>query len=118
VLLWILTQRTAAPNLSQFVEVDIGSKATFSSQPPQEVSEGRSGSEVLEDWSTMLRRAGLGDAQSKSVVQRLKNSNIRVAAVTSAGNEINLVLVTECEDNKVLKDARNLDSLRRGEVYK
>jgi hypothetical protein len=30
-LLWILTQRTAAPNLSEFVEVDIGSKATFSS---------------------------------------------------------------------------------------
>lgn len=118
VLLWIVTQKSAAPNLSDFVEVDIGSKSTFSLQTPPELSDGRSGSGELEDWSTTLRSAGLGNAESRSVIQSLKNSNIRVAAVRSSQNEINLVLVTGHEDSKGLEDARNLESPKRGEIYK
>jgi hypothetical protein len=68
-------------------------------------------------WSTMLRGAGLGNAETRAVVERLKNSNIRVAAVTLNANEANLVLVTGPSDNDGLKDAESLEKLRRGHVY-
>jgi len=115
-LLWILTQKTAAPNLSEFVEVDIGSKTTVLPGLLGGPSEEETGNDVV-PWSTMLRDAGLGNAETRAVVERLKNSNIRVAAVRSNANEASLVLVTGRNDNEGLKDAENLEKLRKGQVY-
>lgn len=118
VLLWILRQKTASPNLSDFVEVDIASKATAPIEHSQVLNQEGDEMEDLEDWSTRLRRVGLGNAQTKSVVQNLKNSNIRVAGVRSVGNEINLVLVTASRHSTLLQNATNLEKVKTGHVYK
>jgi hypothetical protein len=114
ILLWILTQKTASPNLSSFVEVDIGSKST---EPPT-VDHAESATEVpIEDWSTMLKRAGLGNAGTTRVVQCLKDKRIRVAGVDCAADEKSLVLVTTTGTEKDLLAAGDLESLKRGTVY-
>jgi hypothetical protein len=60
ILLWILTQKTAAPNLLSFVEVDIGSKSTFSAARRTVGHDETITDAAVEDWSTMLKRAALG----------------------------------------------------------
>jgi len=115
VFLWILRQKTAAPNMSDFVEVDIGSKAAA---PIEEVLNQGRNPEELEDWQTRLKRARLGNGETRFVVKALKDSNIRVAGVRSEGNEINLVLVTARGNRSALQNATNLETLRAGQVYK
>ena|SRR5579859_417440 len=55
--------------------------------------------------------------KSRDKSERLKNSNIRIAAVRSDPNEASLVPVTGCNNNESLKDAQNLEKLRQGQVY-
>jgi hypothetical protein len=117
ILLWILTQKTASPNLSSFVEVDIGSKSTYSTEPPT-VDHVELATEVpIQDWSTMLQRAGLGNAGTARVVQSLKDKRLRVAGVDCAADEKSLVLVTTTGTGKDLLAAGDLESLKRGTVY-
>jgi hypothetical protein len=116
ILLWILAQDTAAPNLSAFVEVDIGSKSTFFSMYPQTVGVDHLGDGVVEDWSTMLKRDGLGNAGATSVVQSLKDKRLRVAGVDSERDVKSLVLVTGTATGKDLC-AEGLNSLKRGTLY-
>lgn len=115
-LLWILAQNTPSPNLSSFVEVDIGSKSTYSSisqyDPIQDVQESML---TVEDFATMLRRAGLGNAENSAVIQCLKDRRIRVAGVGRDENEKSLVLVTGT--GKDLQETENLNRLRRGVIY-
>jgi hypothetical protein len=114
---WILAQDTAAPNLSAFVEVNIGSKST-SSIGPFDINRSDSGRAVtMEDWSTMLRRAGLGNAETATVIQCIKNKRLRVAGVDCSGDEKRLVLVSGVENSEDLLDD-GFDSPIRGAVYR
>jgi hypothetical protein len=66
VFLWIIRQNTAMPNSSAFVEIDVGSKSAYpSGNSPDDCS----------DWSQMLRQSGLGNSESKAIVQSLKGRN-------------------------------------------
>jgi hypothetical protein len=60
VFLWILLQKTATPNSSAFVEIDVGSKSAYPS--------GNS-LDNYSEWSQMLRQSGLDNSESKAIVR-------------------------------------------------
>jgi hypothetical protein len=93
IFLWILGQRTAIPNSSSFVEVDIGSKSAYPSRVMTGSSEDGQSIHDYQDWSQMLRTAGLANSESKAIIQRIKNCKIRVVALEGDADDKFLVLV-------------------------
>ena len=95
IFLWILRQKTAMPNSSSFVEVDIGSKSAYPSQITGGLCEdGESVRANYDDWSQMLRTAGLGNSESKAIIQRVKDRKIRLVALKGDNEDNFLVLLT------------------------
>jgi hypothetical protein len=117
-LLWVLAQSTAAPNSSAFAEVDINSKSTYSSIDQQSIrdEENRFGT-VATDFSSMLRGAGLGNAESKAIIQSLKDKILRVAGMDGPGEQKILVLVTGTGTGEDLRNMEGLETLKRGMTY-
>lgn len=108
IFLWILRQKTAIPNSSSFVEVDIGSKSAYPSKSIGNLLEDVNTAQAdYQDWSHMLRTAGLGNSESKAIIQRVRDRKIRVVSLKSDANDNFLVLVTANEGH----DAGRFDSL-------
>lgn len=108
IFLWILRQKTASPNSSSFVEVDIGSKSAYLSKIISDLREDGEPTQVdYQDLSQMLRTAGLGNSESKAIIQRVKDRKIRVVSLKSDANDNFLVLVTANEG----QDAGGFESL-------
>ena len=96
-----------APNTSLFVEVDVGSKSKNPLNVPPENA-------AVNDFSTMLRDAGIGNAESREILRRLKEKRIRLAQVNSQRHERFLVLfdITRTEN-----DLDDLQSPSRRTAY-
>lgn len=116
IVLWILSQQTTSPNLSDFVEVDISAKASHSRLVQEQ--ENNEDKDEVEEFTSMLRRQGLGNAESSAVLQSLREKRLRVAAVDNADVGCkSLVLVTASEGDKGLEEAQSLGVLQRGKIY-
>lgn len=97
IFLWILRQKTAIPNSSSFVEVDIGSKSAYPSEVTGLREDGKLPQVDYQDWSKMLRTAGLGNSESRAITQMVKDRKIRVVALKGEAESNFLVLVAANE---------------------
>ena len=97
IFLWILRQKTAIPNSSSFVEVDIGSKSAYPSEVIGLPEDGTSPQVGYQDWAQMLRTAGLGNSESRAIIHMVKDRKIRVVALKGDAESNFLVLVAAKE---------------------
>jgi len=117
IFVWILKQETISPNISSFAEIDFGSRWFLSNS--QRVLGGNNQSAV-EGFQSMLRDKSLGNAKTKDIVEAVKDSILRVAAVqdsTSTENEEVIVLATAAM-NSTEENLERVEGLRRLEPNK
>jgi hypothetical protein len=105
-LFWYLyLQATVVPNTSFFPEIDIVSKSAF----PKFVEGG------VGDYNSVLREAGLTNAQSTAIVKEVKDKVLRVVEVDGLNGEKNIVIVVTGQRGGI--QAEGLNCLRSGINY-
>lgn len=101
-LLYVLRNNVVAPNTSLFVEVDVGSKSKNPSHIPHFEDA------AINDFSTMLRDAGIGNAESGEILRKLKEKRIRLSQINSERDERFLVLLDITDAGNDLDDLQSL----------
>lgn len=94
VLCWVLKQKPISPNTSGFLEVDICSKSARLSNYGRGESEDEA-RRTFVDFSSMLRRGELGNAESNVIAKFLKGKKVRVRALSNqvqGGRHIVLIM--------------------------
>src|SRR2546423_14670306 len=101
-----LIRKTVAPNASSFLEIDVSSKSAF--ENPRGTLNGEVVPNSPENLYTMLRNAGLGNAESGAILKEAQNKRVRVASLTDGedGNR-HLVLIIGTDNAEGRAELRN-----------
>jgi hypothetical protein len=115
VLLWVIRQKPVPPNTSGYSEVDISSKvACFLSSSHGQSDEVR-GTAIV-DFSSVLQREELGNADSSRIAKAMKGKRLRVRALRNHvqnGRHIVLVMVNDAVAGDDLELVGGSDSEER-----
>jgi hypothetical protein len=98
---YILLQETVAPNTSWFTEIDTSSKAAIFGDLEPDLSDFPI-SEDIKDYPSMLRDAGLANANTSAIISAIKGWRIRVVSITKSSDTSSksLVLVASTENER------------------
>lgn len=78
---WILMKRgIVLPNTSSFPEFDVCSKATYASNTSEPGSENDMATSKGEGLSSFLRKKGLANAETTSIIKGIRGTRIRICA--------------------------------------
>lgn len=98
---YILLRETVAPNTSWFAEIDTSSKAAIFGDLEPYLSDSPI-SEYIKDYPSMLRNAGLANADTRAIISAIKGWRIRVVSITKSSDTSSksLVLVASTENER------------------
>jgi hypothetical protein len=108
---YMISQKTIVPNRSAFSDIDVSSKSTY---PPNGVEALR----PVCDYSSALRDAGLGNAQSSKIVKGLNEKVVRVVETDGGrpGDKLLLLAVSNTE-TECLNELEGFSGLTAGVKY-
>lgn len=117
-LAYILVRGTAAPNCSSFVELDVTSKSSHSLKYEQLTDMAHSDNRQGYDLSRLLRKEGLGNSESRAIVEIIRDKNIRLAEVSDdQGNKFLVLLTGSSSPENFVGMEGNIGSLHYGSRY-
>ena len=103
-------QKTIVPNTSSFSEIDVSSKAAY---PPSDVDTSR----PVGDYNSVLREAGLANAESTKIIDALKRKVIRVVETDGGRPHEKVILLTLADRHGESRELEDFDSLKTGVKY-